>query len=167
MEHDVRLGLEDFRKVMKDINRSLEQLIVLEDRKYEALKLVDIKNIMKLNADEEDLIQISGELEKKRLLIVRHLAKDYGFPQNATLSEIVTYLPLEEQESFSEIRRDIKSNTNKLSVTLRENETLVRANLDIVNFTMSVINKDCQKETYDYRTHKNARENIGMVNKLA
>ncbi len=32
---------------------------------------------------------------------------------------------------------------------------------------MSVINRDSQKETYDYRNQKSARENIGMVNKLA
>lgn len=167
MENDLRNSLDDFRKIMSDINRSLEQLTSTEDRKYEALKVVDVKTLMKLNADEEDLIQIAAELEKRRSLIVRHLAKQYGFDPMATLSEIVTYLPLEVQESFAEIRKSIKTNTNKLALTLRENETLVRTNLDIVNFTMSVINKDCQRETYDYRNQKSARENIGMVNKLA
>ncbi len=167
METDLRNSLDDFRKVMSDIGRSLGQLSDLEDRKYDALKVVDIKSLMKLNADEEDLIQISSELEKRRSLIVRHLSRQFGFDSNATLKEIITYLPLEEQESFNEIRKDIKSNTHKLSTTLRENETLIRTNLDIVNFTMSVINRDSQKETYDYRTHKGSRENIGMVNKFA
>lgn len=148
MEKNLNEILEKFFGVLNKLEANLAELLELENEKYEELKSVNIQGIMKLNTAEEELIAYSESLEKERRKMIMELSKELGFEENLKLSEMQSYFPLAWQEKISGVRSQIQDTSKQLDTTMRENAKMIRANLDIVNFTLSFA-KGESKEGYD------------------
>jgi hypothetical protein len=126
---------------------------------------------MKINGEEEETLQFLDSIEKKRKKIIMTLSGDLQFDPNISLSELFNHLP---DENFYELKQElvvlrarIKSSTEKLQMNMKENSELIKSNLEIINMTLNFANRNTQKETYNYRTRKESKENIYIINQIA
>lgn len=167
MEKSLNELLADFRDTLAKMSKNLGELLELENQKYEALKSVDIKSLMDLNSSEEELIQYSDTLEKKRVRIIGKLAANLGFDVNLKLSEMLTYFPVSYQQEFTALRNEIKGRSDHLQITMRENAEIVQANLDIVNFTLNFATGTNRKDTYCQSGHSDDKNNLYLIDRMA
>ncbi len=162
MEH-----LSAFYELLNGVRGTIEKLLALEEKKYDALKQVDVKALMHINSTEEELIQYMDCLEKERQEAIASLAVSLGCGRDVTFGELITYFPIEMQEKFGSIRKELKTFTNKLEITMRENSEIIQSSMEIVNFTLNFANRSSLKETYDLRNKKESKENMCIVNHIA
>ncbi len=171
MEESIMNHMKTFKDLLSHEADALSYLEKLENQKFDALKQVDIKKLMRINSDEEEMLHKLEVIEKKRKNLILLLSEAFSFDPCVSLSELFTYLPDEEYKSYknelSELRNTIKGFTEKLQVTMHENSEMIRTNLDIINLTLNFANRNSQKETYGYRDKKESRENIYLVNQIA
>lgn len=163
--------LASFREMLQKESAALKALLQLEDDKYEALKDVDVSKLMRINSSEEDILIELNQTEKKRKELIILLSKVFHFDPSLTLREIFSYIP---DQDYAGIKADllqerdsIKNLTVKLQTTMQENSEMIHANLEIINLTLNFANRHAQKETYDYRSRKESRDNIYLVNQIA
>ena len=171
MEAILMKELRSFIELLVRESEALSELVRLEDKKYDALKQVEVQNLMRINASEEEILHKLGSIERKRKNILIALSESFHFDQNISLSELLNFLPEKEcldiKSELSELKVKIKNLTDKLQVTMHENSEMIKSNLEIINLTLNFANKSDQKETYDYRNKKEKRDNIHLVNQIA
>lgn len=171
MEAVLMNQLKSFMDLLLRESEALSELVTLEDSKFDALKQVEIHNLMRINALEEEILHKLGSIEKKRKNIFITLADTFHFDQNISLSELLNYLPESEYKEIKselmELRAKIKNLTDKLQVTMHENSEMIKSNLEIINITLNFANKSEQKDTYSYRSKKERRDNIYIINQIA
>ncbi len=163
--------LKSFKELLKLEAGYLSELVALEEEKYDALKQVDITLLMKVNTNEEDILQHLASIERKRKDLILNLSKIYHFNPNLSLTELFSYIMDENSQSLKneliELRTKIKNEIGKLQISMHENSQIIQANLEIINLTMNFANRNAQKETYDYRSKKESKESIYLVNQIA
>ncbi len=159
--------LDVFRKILKDAEHSIHQLLQLEEKKYDALKSVDIKELMNINSVEEEIVQLVDDIERKRVNVLRELSDALHIKPSVHLQELIKHMPDNYRAEFSVLRESIHRKTDKLDVAMRENAVLIQTNLDIMNFTMNFATRAAQQETYNYRDKKESKENVNIINQIA
>lgn len=171
METEIMNHLRSFKDLLAKEADHVSELVRLEERKYECLKLVDMEGLTRINNEEEETLQILDSIEKKRKKIIMTLSGELHFDPNISLSELFRHLP---DEKFYETKQDlivlrtrIKNSTEKLQMNMKENSELIKSNLEIINMTLNFANRNSQKETYSYRNKKESKENIYIINQIA
>lgn len=159
--------LDVFRKVLKDADHSIQQLLQLEEKKYDALKQVSVKELMRINSVEEEIVQLIDALEKKRQDTLMLLADVLHVKPSIQLQDLIRHLPDRYQGEFQVLRDSIRNKTDRLDITMRENAALIQTNLDIMNFTMNFATRSAQQDTYNYRDKKESKENVNIINQIA
>lgn len=167
MESQIMKLLQDLRDVMKRMDVNLNHILELENQKYTALKQVDMENLNRINTDEEDYILYSDSLDKKRMAIIMDLAETIGFDKSLRLEKMLEYFPIEWHETFREIRDSIRKKTHKLEITMKENAEIIKSNLEIVNFTLSLVHQDTDNDTYDYHNKKKSEKQYNLIDRMA
>ncbi len=167
MDTNLTKLLDAFRKVLADADHSIQQLLKLEEKKYDALKQVSVKELMSINSVEEEIVQLVDALEKKRQDILVQLSDVLHVRPGIQLQELIMYLPDRYQGEFQVLRDSIRHKTDRLDITMRENAALIQTNLDIMNFTMNFATRAAQQETYNYRDKKESKENVNIINQIA
>ena len=171
METEIMNHLRSFKELLAKEADYVSDLVKLEERKYEALKMVDMDNLMKINTEEEESLQFLESVEKRRKKIIVTLAGEFHFDANVTLSELFNYIPddqfHETKQELIVLRARIKHLTENLQMNMKENSELIKSNLEIINMTLNFANRNSQKETYNYRNKKESKESIYIVNQIA
>ena len=167
MDNMLVVKLDAFRKILGEADRSIQQLLQLEEKKYDALKSVDIKELMSINSVEEEIVQLVDDIERKRVNVLQDLSIALHVKPGIHLQELIKHVPDNYRGEFSVLRESIRRKTDKLDVAMRENAVLIQTNLDIMNFTMNFANRTAQQETYNYRDKKESKENINIINQIA
>jgi hypothetical protein len=171
METEIMNHLRSFKELLSKEADYVSELVKLEERKYESLKLVDMEGLMRINSEEEETLQFLDSIEKKRKKIIVTLSGDFHFDPNISLAELFTHLPdekfYETKQELIVLRTRIKNLTEKLQMNMKENSELIKSNLEIINMTLNFANRNSQKETYNYRTKKESKENIYIINQIA
>jgi|GEM_PF-2185941 flagellar biosynthesis/type III secretory pathway chaperone len=163
--------LKSFKELLKLESNYLSNLVSQEEDKYEALKQVDVENLMRINNEEEDILHRLASVERKRKELIHTLSKIFKFDQNLTLTELFNYICGDGDEAIKKdlmkLRTSIKQEIEKLQISLQENSHIIQANLEIIGLTLNFANRNAQKETYDYRNKKESKESIYLINQLA
>jgi hypothetical protein len=149
---------------------TLSELVILEGRKFEALKKVDISKIIMINSQEEDYLQKMESIEKKRKEILLILSKHHHFDSDVTITQLIESIPAELEkykDILTDLRLAIKSIADNLGAALHENSRIIKTNLEIINATLNFANKGDQKETYNYNNKKVNRSNLFLINQIA
>jgi hypothetical protein len=171
MEDLVKGYLENFRELLRREAELVKSILGLEEEKYDALKQVNVKDLLSINSREEDLLQFMDGVERQRKELLLLLARAFGFEPENTLSQMLANVPDDPfavlKNELLALREEIKSSSSKLQVTMKENSGMVKANLEIINLTLQFANRHAIKETYDYRSRRGARENITIINQIA
>lgn len=169
MEQKIMDYLLAFSDLFGQIRKTVKQLLTLEEQKYDALKQVDIKELMQINSVEEEVLQFMNSLEKRRQTMIAGLAAYFQCGTDISLTELIAYFPVEMQDVFFEMRKAIKHDTNKLDITMRENTEMIRTGLEIVDFTLSFANNAAKDDTYDLRQGavSSDKNNIHLINQIA
>lgn len=168
MEPTLMQSLKRFTELLTREAGALESLYQMEEQKYEVLRMVDADALIRLNSLEEEQLVVMELVEKKRKDALTVLAMQMGLGSDVTLSELVAGLSSEEErEKLAVLRDRIKHLTEKLQTAMRENRDMIQSNLEIINLTLNFANRNNQKEVYDYRSRKESRESIFLVNQLA
>lgn len=171
MENEIMNHLKAFKELLAKEADYVSELVKLEERKYDALKMVDMENLMKINTEEEETLQFLESIEKRRKKIIMTLSGDFHFDPNVTLSELFNHLPddkhYEIKQELIVLRARIKHLTENLQMNMKENSELIKSNLEIINMTLNFANRNSQKETYSLRNRKESKENIYIINQIA
>lgn len=171
MENSVKAYLENFRELLRKEAELVASILGLEDEKYDALKQVNVKELMAINIREEDVLQFMDGVERKRKELLVLLARTLGFEPENTLSQMLSKVPddpyLSIKNELLELRLEIRQSSDKLQITMKENSEMVKANLEIINLTLQFANRHAIKETYDYRSRRQTRDNISIINQIA
>jgi hypothetical protein len=152
---------------LNEISAVIESLASFEEQKFDALKQVDIKKLMQLNSEEDVLVHQMDALDKKRTLLIGRLTRELGIEMSVPLSELIAHFPLETQEEFQMLRKNIKKLTSKMETTMRENSRMIQSNLNIINFTLNFANRGAVTETYNYRERGEGHKNLHIINRIA
>lgn len=173
MDNQRMQTLDAFFRALDKETECLEQLIALENEKNDALRQVDVEALMKVNANEEEVMQFMEGTERRRKEIVISLARENRMTPDVTLAELVKGLPddvpADVREKMQKSRTRIRELTDKLQVVLKENREMVQANLSIIDMTLGYAQKKDKSETYNYGTQnsKESRDKLFIINQIA
>lgn len=161
-----------FKDILEKISIYVEQLVELENQKYEVLTQLEIKRLMEINSREDEITHEIDILEQQRKNSILKLSYELGFDSGITLSEMITYFPLSLQDELHRIRHSIKENSRRLEIIMRENSYIIQANLEIINFTLSFANRSADLNTYqlsdkNHTSQKSNDLNLHIVNHIA
>ena len=137
-DHDSELhmpGIDDAIKRLEsnlisqfEKHRMLQQCV---KKKHQAVRLAQIDQATLICAEENDIVQSLGELEKARLTLTGTLTEmirpDAGEP--LTISEIAEFA----DEDRARRLRDIRVALNKLVMEIRKNSSVVRVAMEKLN----------------------------------
>ena len=171
MDNTIMNHLETFKGLLSRETEMVSGILSLENEKYDALKLVDVNKLMRINAEEEELLQSMDIIEVKRKELIVLLADKMGFNSDSTLSHMLEQFSDEPYSNIKiellELRDTIKKDTENLRITMKENSEMIKANLEIINLTLNFANRNSIKETYNFRNKKESKENIYIINQIA
>jgi hypothetical protein len=162
--------LKSFKDLLKKEAFLISKLVDLEEEKYEALKQVEMKDLMRLNTLEEEILHSMDGVEEKRKNVLSILSETFHFDINLSLSKVLNFIPDDKfydlKQELETLRQEIKAATGKLQMAVRENSEMLHSNMEIINLTLNFANRNFQRETYDYRMKKTMAENRYLVNQI-
>jgi len=170
---DTNLMIKLLNSLKETLNYELEsvkKIYQLENNKYDELRDVNLKEIMKINIEEDYLLQYLDSIENKRSDLVSKISKELKCNEITTINEIINNLPDDFQEYknyFDKINQEIRSYTKKLLLLTKENSELIRINLDIINMTLSYSEQILKIDTYNNNDIKNIiKSNKFLINQI-
>ncbi|MEJ5284318.1 MAG: flagellar protein FlgN [Brevinematia bacterium] len=171
MESSVMNYFKKLATVLFKEKEILELVLKVENEKYDILRFVDVKGLMDLNSQEEGFLELLSSIEKRRKDIIIAMCKEKGINPDLSLKEIMEYFNSEINEEIkneiTDLRESIKSISEKLRAVVRENEQLIKSNMEIISLTLNFANKHSSYETYNFRNKGEAASRVHLINSLA
>ncbi len=157
---------ERLQKILIKIRDEVKLLLQLENEKFTALKEVDVKELLRLNALEEEHLSVMSEYDRQRQVLIVELAEFHGLDISLSLSELVKKFPANAGLSLVELGEDIRHDTRRLDISVRENKSLIQANMEIIQMTLSYAGQE-EKIGYEHSDGYSASSTLAMVNHIA
>jgi hypothetical protein len=129
--------------ILKEEVSLLKRVLFLEERKYQALKEVNLEDLMNINDQEELLLQEIHTKEEKRQQVF-HKINPKATDFHAFLSQI------EEEtvrESFQNLYIQLADLRDRIKMQSEENKHLIQLNSEIISMTLGLFQKT-HGETY-------------------
>lgn len=138
--------------------KEYRSLIELARKKQEALIGNDIKELDKLNKEEQSIIIGVAKLENKRLEIIRSLSEVFGSDISSyTLKEMAELAPEPFQGQLNNVYQELNEVVENLSKINQGNSSLIEQALKIVNFTISTIAQSDREVIYPEKEAKSTK----------
>lgn len=171
MESSVMNYFKKLATVLFKEKEILELVLKVENEKYDILRFVDVKGLMDLNSQEEGFLELLSSIEKRRKDIIIAMCKEKGINPDLSLKEIMEYFNSEIDEEIkneiTDLRESIKNISERLKAVVRENEQLIKSNMEIISLTLNFANKHSSYETYNFRNKGEAASRVHLINSLA
>ncbi len=171
MESSIMNYFKKLATVLFKEKEILELVLKVENEKYDILRFVDVKGLMDLNSQEEGFLELLSSIEKRRKDIIIALCKEKEINPDLSLKEILEYFDeqIDEETKFEimDLRESIKNISEKLRAVVRENEQLIKSNMEIISLTLNFANKHSAYETYNFRNKGEASSRVHLINSLA
>ncbi len=171
MESSVMNYFKKLATVLFKEKEILELVLKVENEKYDILRFVDVKGLMDLNSQEEGFLELLSSIEKRRKDIIIAMCKEKGINPDLSLKEIMecfdSEIDEETKNEITDLRESIKSISEKLRAVVRENEQLIKSNMEIISLTINFANKHSSYETYNFRNKGEAASRVHLINSLA
>lgn len=158
---------EELENVLTKIKNILENVLEIEDAKYEALKDISIDILMSLNDDEEAYLKIFEKLEIQRQHIVDSLSLMIGFDPQAPISFFVEKLPTQYNELITKICYEIKKISYRITIATDRNNYILETNAglitQILDYTCGHLN-----DQYNHQglAHNELTKNLHVLDQL-
>jgi len=150
--------LEALVYILTEQVKEYRSLIELARKKQEALIGNDIKELDKLNKEEQSIIIGVAKLENKRLEIIRSLSEVFGSDISSyTLKEMAELAPEPFQGQLNNVYQELNEVVENLSKINQGNSSLIEQALKIVNFTISTIAQSDREVIYPEKEAKSTK----------
>jgi len=155
--------VDQLTTLLKEEAKVLERILSLEEKKYQALKDVNLEQLMKVNEQEEFFIQEIHSLETKRTQIFSHL-QIYGMGEN--FSTFINSLDDPSyQNELKNIYLHLADLRDRIKIQNEENKQLIQLNSEIISMTLGLF-QQTHGETYSspHAPIKKENNNSFLVN---
>ncbi|MGC8765473.1 MAG: flagellar protein FlgN [Brevinematia bacterium] len=157
--------------ILQKEHDAIELVLKLENEKYDALKSVDVKKLMELNSQEEGLLELLSSTEKKRKELIVSLSKEFNLDKNLSLNDLIEIfnekIDNDLKVEIITLKDRIKHISERLRAVVRENEELIKSNMEIISLTLSFASKHSLYETYNHRNRGDGVSKVYLINSLA
>lgn len=131
--------------ILEEEAKLLEQVLLLEEKKYQALKDVNLEAMIHINDQEELLIQEIHTKEKHRQDIFSHLK------QNERENSFEYFLALlddqPQKEKMQSLYIRLANLRDRIKIQSEENKHLIQLNSEVISMTLGLFQKT-HGETY-------------------
>ncbi|MFN3660392.1 MAG: flagellar protein FlgN [Brevinematales bacterium] len=135
--------MDDAMAILKEEVSFLERILFLEEKKYQALKEVNLEDLMNINDQEELLLQEIHTKEQKRQQVFQKI--------NPEATDFHTFLSQIEEEtlrtSLQNLYIQLADLRDRIKIQSEENKHLIQLNSEIISMTLGLFQKT-HKETY-------------------
>ena len=150
--------MEALVSVLKEQVKEYRSLIELAKRKQEVLIGNDIRELDKLNKEEQNIIIGVAKLESKRLEIIKDLSEVFGSAISSyTLKEMAEQAPEPFQGQLNNVCQELNEVVEDLNIINQGNSSLIEQALKIVNFTISTIAQSEREVIYPEKEAKSTK----------
>lgn len=151
--------VEDLVSILKEQVTEYRALLDLAKRKQQVLIGNDIKELDKLNKEEQTIIIRATKLENKRLGLISTLSEVLGSNVEAfTLKEITEKAPEPYQSELNVIYQELNEVVEELHKINKENSSLIEQALKLVNFTIESIVRYDREVVYSEKDPKGVKQ---------
>ena len=137
------------------------QLKRLESEKTDSLIKGEIDGLMLLIKDQEGLANDLRLLEERRRTCQAACAEENGLDKLSTLGDLVKQCPKEFEESLTMLRRTFLDEVKEIDRLNRNNEFLIKQNLDHIKNLFNIMTGKSVKLSYDLHG-----ENANLANRI-
>lgn len=149
---------------LEGLQKLYQQMLVLAGKKQKQLVLGNLKEIENLTKEEESLVFEAGRLENERYQQAKRLTERYQLPQDATLTDFIKVAPQEDKVRLQELQENVNKLVQEIDKVNQENILLIEQSLKFINFTVDVLTKPEDVDTYDSDLGKNPKQdNISRI----
>jgi len=135
--------LDEAIAILQDEVRILEHVLRLEEKKYQALKDIQLQQLMDINDQEEILLQDIHTKEEKRQHVFARL-----FPQGSDVHACLALIQDEQQRTRVEtLVIQLANLRDRIKMQNEENKHLIQLNSEIISMTLGLFQKT-HGETY-------------------
>lgn len=157
---------DKLRKILTKIGDELHLLLQFENEKYEALKSVDVRELLRLNTLEEEHLMVMSEYDRQRQVFIAELAEFHGLDVGLTLKGMAELFPDNTGQQLAELGDKIRHDSRRLGLTVRENQALIQANMEIIQMTLSYAGQE-EKMGYEKNASTHYSESFSGLSELA
>ncbi|URA09128.1 flagellar protein FlgN [Thermospira aquatica] len=137
--------VEDIMKVLSEEAKLLQKILLLEEKKYQALKDVNLEQLMSINDQEELLLQHIHQEEQKRENLFSELQKKNSFRDFSDLLNQIEDDTI--RNELSNIYIQLATLRDRIKMQSEENKHLIQLNSEIIAMTLGLFQKT-HGETY-------------------
>ncbi|MFN4217410.1 MAG: flagellar protein FlgN [Brevinematales bacterium] len=135
--------MDDAMAILKEEVSFLQRVLFLEEKKYQALKEVNLEDLMNINDQEELLLQEIHAKEEKRQRVFHEI--------NPRATDFHTFLSQIEEENIRESLQNLYIQLadlrDRIKIQSEENKHLIQLNSEIISMTLGLFQKT-HGETY-------------------
>ena len=106
------------------------------------------ESLVEINQSVQTQMEASQILQKRRQGFVSHLARNFGRPEQSTLSELLPHMPDVTQPMFESIIEEINSLISNVRRKVSQNQRLLSRLLEVTDHILSVANPSSFPQTY-------------------
>ncbi len=134
--------IETLIQVLNDECDVFDRLLEISQQKTQAIVANDIDKLTKITDEEQDVLTVVTNLEKKReeatVDIATVLGKD---AKNSTLKDIISYLDgqAETKNQLADVHDRLLERVERLSRENKHNGVLVQDQLDLIDFSLNAL----------------------------
>tara|TARA_B100002019_G_C21273465_1_gene603778 strand:- start:3031 stop:3549 length:519 start_codon:yes stop_codon:yes gene_type:complete len=105
-------------------------------------------SLLEINQSVQTQMEASQILQKRRQGYVSHMARSFGHTDQASLSELLPYLPDVTQPMFESIIEEINSLISNVRRKVAQNQRLLARLLEVTDHILSTVNPTSHPNTY-------------------
>ena len=106
------------------------------------------ESLLEINQSVQTQMEASQILQKRRQGFVSHLARNFGRPEQSTLTELLPHMPDVTQPMFESIIEEINSLISNVRRKVSQNQRLLSRLLEVTDQLLSVASPSTFPQTY-------------------
>ena len=142
--------MEDFISTLEEENKGYAELAELSRSKTQTIVNADLEQLQAITDEEQKVMGRLMNLEKKRLAVRREMAKVLQQPEETLtllkMAEMFEKKP-EERQRLLDLRERLRLTLIEVAKVNKENETLLKQSMEMVEFDMNLIKSMRQSPT--------------------
>jgi len=149
--------MEELKKIFSEELKNYEELLKISKNKTDIIKENKVKELESITKEEEELVASVIELEKRRILEVKNICKQYGRPEeNLKVDELCEFVT-EGKDELMSFKTNITNILNEIKSVNSLNEKLINNSLEYINFALSFATGADKAVTYGQEGQKNEK----------
>lgn len=133
--------IETLIQVLNEECDVFDKLLDISQVKTQAIVANDIERLTKITDEEQDILTVVTNLEKKREEATVDIATVLGKKTDSTLKEIISYLDgqTETKNQLSDVHDRLLEKVERLARENQHNGVLVQDQLDLIDFSLNAL----------------------------